>query len=280
MNNKQLTEDELIEKALKEIAGEGDEIVFKGKKYRGEGQGIDFEIEEDEESAQIAGSGFGLKSFSTSSQNKKEEVFQDNHQTTIKQDKEEQIMQQGNKQDADPAMQKFEAQFNQKPVKEIKQVQVNESSEESQLVDKTNDIRSRIKEIGLSEDEVIDLIFQLTDYGYIEETVSLFKGRVKALFRSPKVIDSVSFIDKLDEEQIETPAKAEFYMGLYSLAAILEGYQDRRIKQDLSSLSLEDRVKWIEENLSTVVYQALLREGKKFHNKLELLMREEVADFF
>jgi hypothetical protein len=133
-----------------------------------------------------------------------------------------------------------------------------------------------MKSIGLSKDEVVDSILQLTDDGYIEDTINFLKGRIKTVFRSPKMIDSADFIDMLDEEQMNTPAKVEFYVNLFSLAAVLVHYNDK----DMVTMRIEDRVSWIEENVPTVIFRIILPKALEFHTKLDILSSEEVADFF
>jgi len=146
----------------------------------------------------------------------------------------------------------------------------------SKVMDKKESIEDKLKELGLSKDEVMDMIFQLTDDGYIEERVSLYGGRLTALFRSPKMIDTAIFIDIMDEEEMNTPAKVEFYVNLYSLASILIRYKG----ENLEGMSIKERAKWIEENIPTALYKVILKKGLEFLRKVELLSSEEVANFF
>lgn len=265
--------DEIIKKRLEEIAGEGDIITQDGVDKTGSGEGKHIEIEEDEESKKIfEKSGLGLNSFdSLSDVNTSSAPEPDDSGIDIV----DAVDVEGSDEVADeisPSSKQAEKKVDANKVAYADR----EKDDESRVVDKTKDIEAELEALGISKDEVIDLIFQLTDDGYIDEHVSLFGGRLRAVFKSPKMIDSAKFIDMMDDEEMNTPAKVEFYINLYSLAAILVKYKD----VDLSKKDIRDRVKWIEENIPTVMYKAILPKAMEFHRKIELLSSEEVANFF
>jgi hypothetical protein len=90
------------------------------------------------------------------------------------------------------------------------------------------------------------------------------------------MVDSANFIDVMDEEQMNTPAKVEFYLNLFSVAAIMVRYNSKNMEK----MTIEDRASWIEENIPTILYRMLLPKALDFHRKLDILSSEEVADFF
>lgn len=151
-----------------------------------------------------------------------------------------------------------------------------EKEKASQYRDAMPSVRQKMEDIGLSKDSAIDLILQLTDTGYIEESFSLLGGRVKGVLRSPKMKDSASFVDVFDETDMNTQAKVEFYLALFSAAAVLHSYGDNL----LGEMSIKERTKWIEENIPTVIYKVMLPSIQKFNEQIELLSSQEVSDFF
>lgn len=269
--------DEIIQNRLKEIAGENDEIVTKnGHTTMGSGKGKHIEAPIDKESASMlrdSGS-LGLSSFSTlgevsdegteSSPERNKHDNMDNEETKVASQAELEAM-----------IKKSEKEEELEP-KEKENKVAYADREEDPIVDMTKTFEERMDEVGLSRDEAIDLILQLTDNGYIEEVISIFGGKVVCIVRSPKMIDSANFIDLLDEEQMNTPAKVEFYLNLYSMAAVLMKYNNN----NLSDMDIKERSQWIEENIPTVIYKAILPKVQKFHLKIELLSSDEVADFF
>lgn len=269
--------DEIIQNRLKEIAGENDEIVTKnGHITMGSGKGKHIEAPIDKESASMlrdSGS-LGLSSFSTlgevseegteSSPERNKHDNMDNEETKVASQAELEAM-----------IKKSEKEEELEP-KEKENKVAYADREEDPIVDMTKTFEERMDEVGLSRDEAIDLILQLTDNGYIEEVISIFGGKVVCIVRSPKMIDSANFIDLLDEEQMNTPAKVEFYLNLYSMAAVLMKYNNN----NLSDMDIKERSQWIEENIPTVIYKAILPKVQKFHLKIELLSSDEVADFF
>ncbi len=261
--------DEIIQKRLQEIAGEGDIITVDGKDTPGHGEGKEVEIEEDEESKKIV-EGFGLKSFGSLSEVEPEsnddivdavDVEGDDEPEQIPESKETPVV---------------DVEGNEVKEDKNKVAYADRDKKESEIKDMKEDIEAEMEKLGMSKDVVMDLIFQLTDDGYIEEQILLFGGRLKAVVRSPKMVDSAEFIDMMDEEQMNTPAKVEFYINMYSVAAVLVKYG----KEDLSEMSIKERVEWIEKNIPTVLYKVLLPDVMKFHQKIEILSSEKVADFF
>jgi len=137
-------------------------------------------------------------------------------------------------------------------------------------------IEEKMERLGITKDQAIDYIMQLSDNGYVEDSVSIFSGKFKAVFRTAKISDTRKFVEMFDELDINTQSKAEYFLNLYSLASILIKYNDINLVEN----DIHERAKWIEDNLPVPIYKALLVEATKFHAKIELLGSEEVADFF
>ena len=150
------------------------------------------------------------------------------------------------------------------------------------LVDKLNEeneeltIEEKLKRIGITKDQAIDYIMQLSDNGFVEEDISIFGGKFKAKFKTAKISDTRKFVELFDAMDINTQAKAEYYLNLYALASILEEYNGNKLEAD----DIVERADWIEEHIPVPVYKTLLFEANKFHAKIELLGSEEIADFF
>jgi hypothetical protein len=120
------------------------------------------------------------------------------------------------------------------------------------------------------------MVMQLSDYGYIEEEVSILNGKIKAVFRTSKMKDSREFVETFDKMNVNTRVKTEYYINLFALASVLIKYKD----EDLSSLSIIERIRWIEDNLAAPIYKILLDKSSVFLEKIELLSSDEVANFF
>lgn len=140
----------------------------------------------------------------------------------------------------------------------------------------TKSIEEKMEELGMSKDIAIDMIMMLSDSGYIEEDLSLFGGRFKAKFRTAKITDSKRFVDLFDALEINTQAKGEYYLNLYSLASILIEFNGKKLDDG----DITARAKWIEEELPVPIYKTLIEKGNEFHSKIEILNSDEVADFF
>jgi len=153
---------------------------------------------------------------------------------------------------------------------------LDELAKELETQQEESSIEEKMERLGMTKDQAIDYIMQLSDNGYVEDSVSIFSGKFKALFRTAKISDTRRFVEMFDELDINTQSKAEYFLNLYSLASILRKYRDT----SLEDMDIHERAKWIEDNLPTPIYKALLIEATKFHAKIELLGSEEVADFF
>ncbi len=147
---------------------------------------------------------------------------------------------------------------------------------ENNYVNTMPSITERMEAVGLAKDTAIDMILQLTDVGYIKEDFSMLGGRVTMSLKSPKVLDSARFINLFDEVEMNTQAKVEFYLQLYSVAAVLDSFRGN----DLSTMEIKEKTIWIEENIPTVLYKVLTPKVQDFNEKIELLSSEEVASFF
>jgi hypothetical protein len=276
MNEDNKLADELIKKRLEEIAGEGNEFELNKKKYKGKGEGVEIEIEEDEESRKIMdAAGFNFDEFDSLSSIQKENIQEDVSTENHKNDIVDAVDVEGTDNEKISVHGVDDSIEDDKPSTKNKVAYEGRSNKDG-IRDNKESIEQRMESIGISKDEVVDLILQLTDDGHIDEQILLFKGRVKAKLRSPKMVDSAAFIDMMDETQMKTSAKVEFYINMFSVASVLVKYNDT----DLEKLEAQDRVKWIEENIPTAIYRALLPKVLKFHEKIELLSMEEVADFF
>ena len=141
---------------------------------------------------------------------------------------------------------------------------------------RTLSVDEAMSKLGISKEDVFELIMEISDNGFIREEHELFGGAVKVEFKTSTLKDSSSFINLFDGLAINTQAKAEYYLNLYSVAGILEMYKDT----DLSEMEVTERAGWVEENIPTPIYKTILREAAKFHMKIEILGSEEVADFF
>ncbi len=255
--------DEIIKQRLSDIAGKNDTIEMSdGSLIKGDGSGQEIESPIDEESANMLGvndkGSLGLSGFDTAISNDK------NSETKEKIEVASNI-------ELDKMVEEEEAKDD-----NIENKTAYSDREVEPVVDMVKTFEEKMSDAGMSKDSAIDLILQLADTGYIEEQISLFGGRIVCSVKSPKMIDSAKFIDMLDEEEMNTPAKVEFYLNLYSMSAILTRYGDT----DLSELSMRQKTKWIEENIPTVMYKSLLPKIQKFHLKIELLSSDEVANFF
>jgi len=139
-----------------------------------------------------------------------------------------------------------------------------------------NSFEYRMKSLGLTKDDIMDMVLQLSDDGYIEEEVRILDGKITALFRTSKMKDSREFVETFDEMNVNTRVKTEYYINLFALASVLARYKD----QILSDMTIIERIRWIEDNLAAPIYKILLDKSSKFLEKIELLSSEEVADFF
>jgi hypothetical protein len=139
-----------------------------------------------------------------------------------------------------------------------------------------NRFEYQMKNLGLTKDDIIDMVLQLSDDGYIEEEVRILDGKITALFRTSKMKDSREFVETFDEMNVNTRVKTEYYINLFALASVLARYKD----QVLSGMTIIERIRWIEDNLDAPIYKILLDKSSKFLEKIELLSSEEVADFF
>ena len=139
-----------------------------------------------------------------------------------------------------------------------------------------NSFEYRMKNLGLTKDDIMDMVLQLSDDGYIEEEVRILDGKITALFRTSKMKDSREFVETFDEMNVNTRVKTEYYINLFALASVLARYKD----QILSDMTIIERIRWIEDNLAAPIYKILLDKSSKFLEKIELLSSEEVADFF
>jgi hypothetical protein len=120
------------------------------------------------------------------------------------------------------------------------------------------------------------MILQLSDQGYIEESIEVLGGAITATFRTSKMRDSRQFVETFDQMDISTRVKTEYYINLFALGSVLVRYRD----QDLSDLDIIERIRWIEDNLAAPIYKALLNQSSIFLEKTELLTDEQVARFF
>ena len=137
-------------------------------------------------------------------------------------------------------------------------------------------IEEKMAAVGISKDEVVEMILQLSDDGFIERDISFFGGKFKAKFKTSTLNDTKDFISMFDKLEASTQAKAEYYMNLYSLAAILNSYNEHETLSD----DIIERAKWIENHIPVPIYKALLAEASKFHSSIEVLNEKEVASFF
>lgn len=166
-----------------------------------------------------------------------------------------------------------------------------DSSTDEMTVDELADIASpgmgmpsmtideKMELLGLTKDQVIDMIISLSDDGYIEDDVSIFGGKFSAKFRTSKLTDTKRFIDMFDAMDINTQAKTEYYLNLYALASILLEFNGKKVDEEVDGDVIR-RASWIEKNIPTPIYKTLIDEANKFHQKIELLNSKEVADFF
>ncbi len=263
-----MTQDELIKGKLMELAGDGDILEIGGEKTVvsnglnsksfGLPEGSDKRSKVQEKDEKKSDVGLNLSGFSSSSDDQEEIVDAVDVEgvEASNTDSAEEIQKEG----------EFVAKIAYEDRKEDRQ----------QTEDNTIDIETRMKNLGMSKDEAMDLIFQLTDDGYIEESYSFFKGRIKIKVRSASMGRSTEFMSLISEDDMESPIKIEFFMGLFSLAAVLVQYNDT----DLSKMSVEKRVEWIEENIATILYKIISEKVKEFHEKIDILGSEEVANFF
>ncbi len=257
--------DEIIKQRLSSIAGNDDIIEMSdGSSKKGEGDGQKIESPIDKESANILNNmdnkgSLGLSEFDTALSSDKPIEAEENIEIASKIELDKMIEEDEEGEDS-----------------KIDNKTAYSDRDGEPVVDMVKTFEEKMLDAGMSKDLAIDMILQLADTGHVEEQISLFGGRIVCKVKSPKMIDSAKFIDMLDEEEMNTPAKVEFYLNLYSMSAILIKYGDT----DLSELSMRQRTKWIEEHIPTVMYKSLLPRIQKFHLKIELLSSDEVANFF
>lgn len=171
---------------------------------------------------------------------------------------------------------------NEEEMKEINKKDLSSLGDLAEGIDPGFDIPSlsieeRMEKVGMSKDTAIDMILMLSDDGFIKEEVKLFGGKFKATFKTAKITDSKRFVEIFDEMNVNTQAKAEYYLNLYALASILVEFNGKEVDHDDD---VTNRAEWVEENIPVPIYKALLAEANKFHEKIELLNSKEVADFF
>ena len=151
-----------------------------------------------------------------------------------------------------------------------------DNDEVDDIEDITETVEDKMTALGISKDQVMEMILQLTDDGFIEEALSFFKGRITIVLRSANMRTSSEFMMLLDDESLQSPAKIEYFLSLYSAAAVLEKYNDT----DLSQMSVAERVDWIEVHVPTVIFKIINEKITAFHKKIEILGSDEVANFF
>ncbi len=144
------------------------------------------------------------------------------------------------------------------------------------ILEKKKTIEEKMEELGMSKDIAIDMIMELSDSGYITEKFTLFGGKFTAEFKTAKIADTKRFVDLFDAMDVNTQAKAEYYLNLYALASILDNFNGDFLDSD----DIVARANWIEEKIPVPLYKKLLDTANKFHAKIELLSSEEVANFF
>ena len=148
--------------------------------------------------------------------------------------------------------------------------------EEFESLSRVETFEQRMKRLKITKDDIFDMVMQLSDDGYIEEDVSILNGKITAVFRTSKMKDSREFVETFDKMNINTRVKTEYYINLFALASVLVQYKN----EDLSEMSIIERIRWIEDNLASPIYKILLDRSSIFLEKVELLSSEEVADFF
>ena len=153
----------------------------------------------------------------------------------------------------------------------------NESSiDEKENTKEVYTFEDKLEYLKMSKDDIMSMILEISDNGYIEEKTSVFGNNIEVMFKSSSLGNSEDFIEMFDKLTVNTQAKAEYYLNLYSLASILVKYKGK----DIEYLGVEDRAGWIRDNIPVPIYKTLLRESSNFHSKIEMLSSEDVRDFF
>ena len=130
--------------------------------------------------------------------------------------------------------------------------------------------------IGSSSDEAFDIIMEIANNGYFEKNISLFKGAVKATFRSSTLTDASLFLESIEEADLKTESRTTFFLGLFVLGAVLHSYNGK----ELDGESITDRVDFIKKNIPPVFFKALKMEAARFSELNEIIGSEGAADFF
>ncbi len=135
---------------------------------------------------------------------------------------------------------------------------------------------SELERIGQTEDGVFEIIMEIANNGYFEKEVSLFKGAVKATFRSSTLTDASIFLENIENAELKTESRTSFFLGLYVLAAVLHTYGGKVVESE----TIEDRVEFIKKTIPPVFFKALKTEAAKFSELNEIIGSEGAADFF
>jgi len=154
------------------------------------------------------------------------------------------------------------------PTDEQESTAVKEDSSESEF-------EKEMRELGLSKDGLLAIIDDIVSKGVYEEEVSLLGGRIKCKFKSTKIGDSKTFVKTFDPHQLATELETELHFNLGSVAMVLIEHNGVSTGD-----TLQQRVKFIEENIAGPIFKIILKEVFIFGRKMHLIGSDEVADFF
>lgn len=128
--------------------------------------------------------------------------------------------------------------------------------------------------LSVSKNDILNMILELSDKGFIEARGAILNGKIPYEIRSTTVKQGMRMSELFEARGIKTEVAAKDFFAIHVLAGFLYSL-DGEVLPD----SLEDRVKWIEDRMSGIVFKALKNKAILFSRKTDLLTFEEVEVF-
>lgn len=149
------------------------------------------------------------------------------------------------------------------------------TNEDTEKIEKPKSLfEKELEFLDISKTDILNMILELSDKGYIEERGAILNGKIPYEIRSTTVKQGMRMSELFEARGIKTEVAAKDFFAIHVLAGFLYSF-DGEVLPDI----LEDRVKWIEGRMSGIVFKALKNKAILFSRKTDLLTFEEVEDF-
>lgn len=137
------------------------------------------------------------------------------------------------------------------------------------------DLESEMDSLGISKDDVLDMVLEIVDNGKYSEEFSKMGGKIKFKLESVKMKETRAFISAFEELNPRVDTTATYYFNIYTVAMVLKEFQG-----ESTGDSLEARKVYIESNIPSPLFSILLKEANAFGHKVGIVSHPEVATFF